>query len=240
MEALKQTITKDELLKELKWHQEQDNFVRGKYFENGKGCAVGCSLETLNRTKGINLIFSDHSQYPIHLGIPEWLARVEDEIFEGVSVERSKTWALEFIEAINPGSNLEKIKASFSIFILKSNLNNFNHNTNLDVVKVINTCIKLWEKYPEVPLTAWSAAKSAARAAAADCKSESAINAASSAAWSVEFAATSDAWSADINAVMSVEFAVEFAARSASGVVDKTTIYEQFADELLRLIRQCK
>ncbi len=32
MEAYKQTITKKEFIKELKWHQKADAFVKGTYF----------------------------------------------------------------------------------------------------------------------------------------------------------------------------------------------------------------
>lgn len=55
-------------------HRKADNIIRGQGWSNGKGCAVGCTLENY-----------DHAQYPIELGIPEWLARVEDTLFEGMT-----------------------------------------------------------------------------------------------------------------------------------------------------------
>ena len=118
MQAYTQTITKAEFVKELRAHQKADNFISGSYWneEQQKGCAVGCSLESISRIKKIKFSFDDHSMYPKHLGIPEWLARLEDAIFEGVSIERSKRWPVEFAEAINEGADLEKIKTPFLIF----------------------------------------------------------------------------------------------------------------------------
>jgi hypothetical protein len=177
------TMTKPEMVSALKWHQEQDNFVRGRYFKQGKGCAVGCSLESVARIKGVTLSYTDHKSYEPHLGIPKWLAHVEDVIFEGLPLERSKAWPLEFIEAINIGSDLDKVKAPFTIFVLESNLANFDHEKNPDVVKVINSCIDLYKQYPEGP----SAAGSAARSAASSAASSAAWSAARSAAY-VKFA----------------------------------------------------
>jgi hypothetical protein len=226
------TMTKPEMLSALLWHQKQDNFVRGRYFENGKGCAVGCSLESVARMKGLALDYSDHKEFEKHLGVPEWLARVEDVIFERVSIDRSKTWPLEFIEAVNEGSDLNQIKAPFMIFVLKSNLDNFDHAKSPDVVKAINTCIDLWEKYPEGPSAAWSAAESAAWSAAESAESaaaQSAESAARSAARSAESAesaarsaarsaAESAAWSAAESAAWSAAESAESAAAVSSMV----------------------
>jgi hypothetical protein len=117
-------ITKPEFVAELKWHQEQDLFLKGTYDNgHGKGCAVGCSLMSVARAKKIEIAdFSNHARYEDLLGVPEWLARVEDTIFEGLPTDRSKTWPVEFAEAINVGADLERAKAPFLIFILESNL----------------------------------------------------------------------------------------------------------------------
>jgi hypothetical protein len=62
---------KDKYLNRVIKHRELDNIIQGIGWENGKGCAVGCTLENYN-----------HSRYPMELGLPEWLARLEDKIFE--------------------------------------------------------------------------------------------------------------------------------------------------------------
>jgi hypothetical protein len=76
------------VMAELKWHREQDNLLRGQYWEDGKGCAVGCLL------KGDN-----HEEYPEAFGIPIMLAQLEDRFFEGVTKKRSVVWPEEFMGA---------------------------------------------------------------------------------------------------------------------------------------------
>src|ERR1700733_9142206 len=92
-------------------HQKADEIIKGQYWKDSKGCAVACTIHD-----------SDHSKYEKELGIPEWLAKLEDALFEGVSVERSKTLPYEFLNAIKPGVDLEKVKKPFVIYILEQNL----------------------------------------------------------------------------------------------------------------------
>jgi hypothetical protein len=124
MKAYEATITKTEFVRELKKHQKADDFIRGTYFNStsGKGCAVGCSLESVSRLKKLKFSFNDHTLYEKHLGIPEWLARVEDTLFEGMTEERSKTWPVEFAQAIHPGADLERVRVPFIVMLLEHTL----------------------------------------------------------------------------------------------------------------------
>ena len=64
----------------VKAHQKADRIIRGQYWENGKGCAVGCTIEG-----------SQHKKYETELGIPEWVARLTDAgSFMMVSVSRER------------------------------------------------------------------------------------------------------------------------------------------------------
>ncbi len=246
MQAYTQTITKTEFVKELRAHQKADNFISGSYWNERakKGCAVGCSLESISRIKKIKFSFNDHSMYAKHLGIPEWLAHVEDTIFEGVSIERSKRWPVEFAEAINEGADLEKIKTPFLIFILQNSLVSI-ENVQFDALKfpdvkasIEQTKIAVTqmieaqqsenaEKISAAESAAWSAARSAARSAAESAAWSAAESAAESAAWSA-------AWSAR-SAAESARSAAESAAWSA-----RSAAYEKYADHLLVLLRGCK
>lgn len=205
MKAYTGTVTKTEFVKELERHQKADLFLKGTYSAGEKGCAVGCSLKSIAIIKGIKLDPSDHKEYETHLGIPEWLARVEDTIFEGLPLERSKSWPVEFATAIKEGSNLEKIKGPFLIMVLKSTLDTFDHEEHPDVKAAIDGSIELWqrddigsEEWHKAAAEAWAAADAAARAAAAAARA----------------AAAAEAW-ADAR-------------------------YEFFADELLKLLRECE
>lgn len=108
-------------------HAKADDFVKGKYWEHGKGCAVGCTIHG-----------SNHKYYEIELGVPEWIAMLEDTIFENLPNDLAKTWPVRFLEAINIGSDLDKIKTLFIIYLMEQNL------------KSIRSCVYDVEKNPEV------------------------------------------------------------------------------------------
>lgn len=102
---------KQKYLSRVKRHRELDNIIQGTGWNGERGCAVGCTLENYN-----------HAAYEKELGMPEWLARVEDTIFEGLTKEKAMLWPERFLAAIHPGADLEKIKTPFFIFILEQNL----------------------------------------------------------------------------------------------------------------------
>ena len=125
---IKTPIKKSELMRELKAHQKADNFVRGRYFSFGKGCAVGCSLHSVAKIKGLTIgnnddaKFSNHYEYEEYFNIPEFFAQLSDVLFETISEERSKTFPVEIIKAIKVGANLKDVENKFKIEIMKYNL----------------------------------------------------------------------------------------------------------------------
>ena len=146
MKAYSQGITKEEFVNEMKKHQMQDNFVRGTYGkinDSGvfRGCAIGCGIRSISDLKGTALDTSNHSLYEKHLGIPKWLARLEDRIFETISSDRVKLWPVQFAEAINEGADLSLALYPFLIVICKSVLNDFDHLKNPNVKKSIDDII---------------------------------------------------------------------------------------------------
>src|ERR1700688_2215079 len=119
-------ISKDDFIAEIKSHMEKDLFIKGTYKEidsknSFKGCAVGCSIQSI---KNIN---KDHSLYEKYLGIPIWLAKIEDSIFEGLPFDLSKEWPLRFSMAIKVGANLNRILPKILIWIIKSTLKYFDN-----------------------------------------------------------------------------------------------------------------
>jgi len=120
-------------------HRKADRIIRGTGWENGRGCAVGCTLEAY-----------DHSRYPIELGLPEWLARVEDTLFEGMSLDRSTLWPSEFLMAIPVGVTEKqftlKVKAPFLVMVLEGTLENFDNNKFPEVTAAIRGSIALWQR----------------------------------------------------------------------------------------------
>lgn len=240
---------KEKYVNRIKKHKEMDNILQGTAWKNGKGCAVGCTLENY-----------DHSRYPIELGLPEWLARLEDAIFEGLSVEKAKEWPLLFLESIPVGVCVEKVKHQLAIKRLDRLLATQNerlkeNKENKKVSKVIAKIIKstdiikkchqakLEGKYRNwavsaarlAGLAAESAesikpvelARSLAESAWATWEAAESVGSAESAIRSPLWSARSTAWSANA-AVKSVCFEARLVA------------WQQEADDLIDLLSNCK
>ncbi len=114
---------KNTYLIRVKQHQEADEIVKGQYWQEGKGCAVGCTIHS-----------NKHSEYETLIGVPEWLACLQDTIFEGLPNEKANLFPLQFLEAINVGANLEQIKIPMLIFIVESARSNTNNESDLKVI----------------------------------------------------------------------------------------------------------
>ena len=163
---------KKDIVFEILNHQKQDQIIKGTYgHQNGiwKGCAVGCSIHSLNVKYGKSLDTSSHKSYETELGIPESLARLEDYLFESMPDDKSKKWPLEFMKAISVGANLSLVSAKFIAGILRDVVKNKYVKDDKTVVKAVLDIARLWERIvsgKKVKDAAWSAAESAAWSAA--------------------------------------------------------------------------
>src|SRR6266446_9264114 len=181
---------KDKYVNRVRAHAKADEIVKGFYWKDGKGCAVGCSVHSDN-----------HTAYETEMGIPQMLARLEDRIFEGSTNGWSKQWPERFLEAIPIGADLSKVGWKFQHWLLldpKEGVIRFARQQDKELFKEIGTLI--WDLAMGKQISAsaaWSAAWSAESAA---WSAESAAWSAESAAWSAESAARSAesaAWSAE-------------------------------------------
>ncbi len=137
-------------------HIAADNLLKGATGNGGKGCAVWCTLDAY-----------DHGRYPIEMGIPKWLARVEDTLFEGMSINKSRTWPKDFLIGINTGADLEKARGPFLIAVLNCAKASFDHAKFPDVVAALDRSIALWQR-TDVGSAEWQhEAGAASRAAGA-------------------------------------------------------------------------
>ncbi len=168
-------FVKDKYLSRVHAHRSADNLIQGTGWEDGKGCAVGCTLENYQ-----------HSRYPIELGLPEWLALLEDHIFEALPEKDAMNWPEQFLSAIPIGvedRQMNILRDRFQIFWLTRQKSQIDCAKFPEVEVAINNTISLLQsaidgKEPES--AAWSAAWSAAESAA----ESAARSAARSAAWS--------------------------------------------------------
>ena len=168
---------KSKIVKEMKLHQEQDRFIKGSYSHiNGgfHGCAVGCAIDSMNIQLKKNYAYDNHKVFEEAIGVPEWLARLSDTIFEGLSDKENSQFAVDFLKAIPVGINLEPIKWKFCAYILKENIERvlslkIDDKLKKQVVSAIRQCLALHENTIKTGFldrsAAWSAAESAAESA---------------------------------------------------------------------------
>ncbi|MDB4726119.1 hypothetical protein OAF54_01690 [bacterium] len=181
MRTFQQGISKEQLVNNLKAHQKADEFIQGRYWRYGKGCAVGCSIIDFEGCP------EEHSEFERLFGIPQPLARLEDGIFEGLSIEDSKWWPVAFAEAVPIDADLSMVLPKFMVWLLEG----VKHYAKPDGVKAIDRVIELYKlkitgENPEREL--WIEARKAAADAASDAAAAAASDAASDAA-SADYAA---------------------------------------------------
>ena len=102
---------KAKYLSRVRRHREADELIKGQYWQHGKGCAVGCTLEGRFVTGG-------HDAYETDLGIPVALAHIEDNIFENLPNAAAHLWPERFLDAIRPGADLTGVADKFMLAVL--------------------------------------------------------------------------------------------------------------------------
>ena len=161
---------KESLIKRMDSHIIADELLQGATGQDGKGCTVWCALNNGDLKEGYN-----HSAFETILGLPEWLAELQDRIFEGLIVEDAKWFSSEWPKAIPVGKNIEPVKWKFCAFIMKENIErvlllDISEELKKEVVNAINGVLSLHETAAKTGVwdesAAWSAARSAARSAA--------------------------------------------------------------------------
>ena len=228
---------KERVINELAKHREADQIIKGTYWEDGKGCAVGCVIKC-----------GDYSLYESEFGIPESLARLEDRIFEELENPLSQLWPERFMSAINVGADLSKVHLKFMHWLLTDfqklkNCDDASVNAAIDqcrtgianVALLLNRCIH----DDVVSGNEWAVAREATWEAAAEATwgaERAAAWAAAEAAWAAAGAAGA-AWAAAREATWEAERA---AAEAAALAVAREATWEAMADKLIGLIQECK
>ena len=105
---------KTAIIATLEDHAAHDRLVKGKYWEGGKGCAVGCTIQS-----------SNHAEYEPRFGIPQMLARLEDTIFEGLPNADAMRWPVRFMSAIPVGADLSLVGWQFLHWLVGDTLERY-------------------------------------------------------------------------------------------------------------------
>jgi hypothetical protein len=183
-EAIKQMY-----LNRVSAHEAADEIVQDQYWENGKGCAVGCTVHS-----------DKHSDYPQLLGVPEELARFQDVIFGRLLPERAKAFPREFLTAINVGADLSKVANRFLVWLLtdpEHGVIKYADEQGADAIRGVATLHQRVIDGGDVTDAEWTAARetawTAARAAG-DAAWYAARDAARAAGWAAAGAAGNAVW----------------------------------------------
>jgi hypothetical protein len=243
---------KARLLAQLEAHAAADEIVKGCYWSGGKGCAVGCTIHS-----------GEHAQYEAQLGIPQMLAQIEDRIFEGLPLDRARTWPIAFASSIVVGADLSRVGWQFLHWLLTDRAVNpgMDHPLVRDAVRrCADILIPLTEGESVDESAARSAAESAESAeaaaagaawaakAAARSAASAAAGAAAESAWAAARSAAKAAWAAAWSAIAESAAAAESASAAAGAAAESAwsaagarsaaaAAYVLMADRLLSLLK---
>ena len=146
---------KAKYLRRVRAHAKADQIIHGKYWERGKGCAVGCTIHS-----------AEHGAYETELGIPLMLARLEDTLFEGQTNGKAKTFPVRFLAAIKPGADLSTVGWKFLHWLLTEELSGREHPQVGAVVKQCADVLVPLTKGKKVDASAAASAAASAESAA--------------------------------------------------------------------------
>src|ERR1700677_3900193 len=105
-------------------HEAADEIVHGTYWANGKGCAVGCTLNAFAKATGRDFKhYGDHVVYDEIFGSGgRIIAKLEDRIFEGTSNGFAKTWPARLMRSVPVGRDLSVVWPRFALWLLTEEL----------------------------------------------------------------------------------------------------------------------
>ena len=240
---------KAKYLRRVQAHFNADQIVQGATGQGGKGCAVWCTLDKY-----------DHGSYETELGIPRLLARLEDGIFEGLSVKESKTWPAKFLRAIKPGADLSKVGPKFLVWLLEGVMQYAKPKGKVAIQAVIDLYkrqlggeVITYDQWSTVRSAAYAAAYAYAAAAttaayaAAYAAAAAAAAAAAYAAAAAAAAYAAAAYAADADAAYAAAAAADADAAYAAAAdaadaaaAAKQKVRSKQAKKLLELLRECQ
>ena len=146
---------KNMVIEEMKNHQKQDKFIKGTYgfYEYGifKGCAIGCAISSINNALGKSHDTNSHSALNEELAIPLWLSKLADQFFECLPSDACDKFAIDFLESIPVGVDLEPIRIKLCIMLLKESIETIHDKEGIllpvkeEVLEVLQGSLSLYE-----------------------------------------------------------------------------------------------
>lgn len=97
-------LVKQKYIARFAAHRAADAVVQGLGYLNGRGCFIGCTLETYSR-----------ALFKIELGWPLWLVQVAEQIFENLPRDKAPQFGTDILQAVPVGIDLEPVKWRLAI-----------------------------------------------------------------------------------------------------------------------------
>jgi hypothetical protein len=215
-------VTREAFLAEMQRHADADQIVQGQYWEGGRGCAVGCSLNSISwlLVDG-NVPRDDHEMLSKILGIPPQLAHLEDTIFEGLPVDLARQWPMRFTNAIQQDADLSNVWPQFAAWMLRE--------IALPAAKGYPACEAVIERVANGYETRWQSNAADATYEAYDAR------AARAAAANAARAAYAAAYAARATYAADAANAAAYAA-AAAAYTSRAVTYTKMADKLAKLL----
>lgn len=202
-----------EFLEQSKAHYAADMLLNGMYAYDDagtfKGCSVGCHLHHIRPefdAGSIDSLDNKHRIVAEYYGYPEWLALLQDAIFEGLQNGESERWHVQLAETI------ARLPADYdwqrALHRVHAAILRVAYRTAGAAHGVVQRVIDLHERAARGETVAdelWSEARSEALSVARSAARSVARNAAWSAAESAMNAALSATWSAASTALSAMD-----------------------------------
>ena len=81
--------------------------IKGRYVDTDAaefhGCSVGCMLRDVHPSMSLDDLYkvkNKHREVAEHFGYPEWLALLQDTIFEGLPSPEHQDWHVQLADAL--------------------------------------------------------------------------------------------------------------------------------------------
>lgn len=160
---------KDAALARLREHRRLDHLAQGVYFQDGRGCHLGCLTHTDSGA---------HEATERMFGLPQRVAYWLESVFEGLPSDRCAWWVITSTEAIPVGADLSLCHHELAAWLLGPESPSAAGSQHDLVRAAIEGMRRLHERaaageaitgeqWSAALSAAWSAARSAAESAAA-------------------------------------------------------------------------
>ena len=199
-------------------HTAADEIIQGRYWENGKGCFIGCIAHGNSPSKVESMT-----------GFPIMLTRIAESIFEGLPNDKAKDFPQTVISAPRVGADLSLVAWKFLYWLIDDVLKEYGDDTVRAACAPALQIVS--DKSQGINPTA-GAARAAADAAYA--AADAAADAARAAAYAAAYAARAAAYAA--YAARAAAYAARVAADAAAYAARAARVRQ--AEKLVELLSQ--